>query len=122
MNICYKFISEDTTTCEHLAGQMKLQLAVSYPQREELRHLDSHRPGDAILSAATSADLDRRRFTGGLFWSTNLTPWRVRLFQPPLLCIPEPSMFRPLRETGGGVDDLHCCATHSRGVLKPGNS
>ena len=23
---------------------------------------------------------------------------------------------------GGGVDDVHCCATHSPGVLKPGNS
>ena len=30
-------------------------------------------------------------------------------------------MCRPLREVGGGVDDMHCCATHSRGVLKPGN-
>ena len=27
-----------------------------------------------------------------------------------------------LREMGGGVDDLHSCATHSRGGLKPGNS
>ena len=23
---------------------------------------------------------------------------------------------------GGGVDDVHCCATHSREVVKPGNS
>ena len=37
-------------------------------------------------------------------------------------CKSEPSMCRQLREMGGGVDDLHCCATHSRGVLKPGNS
>ena len=26
-------------------------------------------------------------------------------------------MCRQLREMGGGVDDLHCCATHSWGVL-----
>ena len=26
-------------------------------------------------------------------------------------------MCRPLREVGGGVSDLHCSATHSRGVL-----
>ena len=33
-----------------------------------------------------------------------------------------PSMCRPLCEVGGGVNDLHCCATHSWGGLKPGNS
>ena len=27
-------------------------------------------------------------------------------------------MCQPLHEVSGGVDDLHCCATHSRGVLK----
>ena len=27
-----------------------------------------------------------------------------------------------LREMGRGVGDLHYCATHSLGVLKPGNS
>ena len=31
-------------------------------------------------------------------------------------------MCRQLREMRKGVDDVHCCATHSRGVLKPGNS
>ena len=28
-------------------------------------------------------------------------------------------MCRPLREMGGGVNDMYCCATHSQGVLKP---
>ena len=58
----------------------------------------------------------------GLLWSTNLTPQRIRLFPPPFLCKSETSMCRQLREMGGGVDDVHRCATHSRGVLKPGNS
>ena len=31
-------------------------------------------------------------------------------------------MCRPLREVGTGVNDLHCSATHSRGVFKPGNT
>ena len=51
-----------------------------------------------------------------------LWPWRVHFSPPPLLSKSEPSMCRQLRGMGGGVNDLHCCATHSRGVLKPGNS
>ena len=27
-------------------------------------------------------------------------------------------MCQPLRELGGGVDDLHCCVTHNQGVFK----
>ena len=27
-----------------------------------------------------------------------------------------------MREMGGSVDDMHCCATYNQGVLKPGNS
>ena len=56
-------------------------------------------------------------------WFIILPPQKVLLlFPPPFLWKSEMSMFRPLCEVGGGVDDLHCCATHSRGVLKPGNS
>ena len=76
----------------------------------------------AVLFVARSADLDRRREIGGLFWSTNLTPRSVHLFPPPLLCKSETSMCQQLREMGGGVDVVRCCETHSRGVLKPGNS
>ena len=63
--------------------------------------------------AARTADLDRRQYFGGLFWSANLTPQRVHLFPPPMLSKCELSMCRRLREMGGGVDDVHC--------LKPGN-
>ena len=73
-----------------------------------------------VLLAAWSAVLDRGRQTGGLFWSADLQPRRVHLFPPRLLSKSEASMCR--REMGGGVNDLHCCATHSWGVLKPGNS
>ena len=45
---------------------------------------------------------------------------RVHLFPPRLLSKNEASMCRQLCEMGGGVADVHCCATHSRGVLKPG--
>ena len=76
----------------------------------------------AVLFTARSTDLDSRWYSGGLFCYGNLTPRRVRLFPPPLLCKSEPSMCRPLHEMGGGVDDLHCRVTHSRGVLKPGSS
>ena len=78
----------------------------------------------AVLFAARSMDLDRGRYIGGLFWSANLPPRRVRFFPPQVLTlsISKPSMCRPLREMGRGVDDVHCCATLSRGVLKPGNS
>ena len=34
----------------------------------------------------------------------------------------EASMCRPVSEMDGGVDDRHCCVTHSRGVSKPSNS
>ena len=76
----------------------------------------------AVLFAARRVDLDRRRKIGGLFWSSNLTPQSVHLFLSPLLSKSETSMCWQLRVMGGGVDDLHCCSTHSRGVLKPGNS
>ena len=64
----------------------------------------------------------RGRQIGGLFWSGNLPPRGVHFLPPPLLCKSGPSMCRHQREMGGGVNDLHCCATYSRGVLKPGNS
>ena len=76
----------------------------------------------AAIFVATSVDLDRRRYIGGMFWSANLTPGREHFFPLPLLCKSEPSMCQHLCEVGGGVNDLHCCATHSRGVLKPRNS
>ena len=46
--------------------------------------------------AAKSADLDRRWYIGGLFWSTNLTPLRVNFVPPPLLGKYEPSMCQQL--------------------------
>ena len=46
----------------------------------------------------------------------------VHLFLPLLLSKNEAETCRPLREMGGGVDDLHWCVTHSQGVLKPKNS
>ena len=50
-------------------------------------------------------------YSPALFWSADSPPQRVHLLQ----C-------QPLCEVGGGVIDLHCCMTHSRGVLKPRNS
>ena len=56
----------------------------------------------AVLFAGRSVDLDRRRrYIGGLYWSTNLMPRRVHFFPPPLLCKSEPSMCRKLRDMGG---------------------
>ena len=63
--------------------------------------------------------LDRGRQIGGLFWSANIPPRRVHLFPPRLLSENKAEMCRPRHEVGGGVNDLHCCATHSQGVLKP---
>ena len=65
-----------------------------------------------------STDLDIRWYIGSMFWSANLTPRRVHLFPPPLLCKSEPSMCWQLFEMGKGVDDLHCRVSHSWGVLK----
>ena len=65
-----------------------------------------------VLFAARSADLDRGRFL-----SANFPPWRVHLVPPSLLSKNEAAMCWPLCEMCGGVDDLHCCVTHSRGVL-----
>ena len=48
-------------------------------------------------------------------------PQKVHFFPPPLLCKSKLSMCQQLRETGRGVDDVHCCAIHIRGVLKPRN-
>ena len=75
-----------------------------------------------VLLAAQSAVLDRGLQIAGLSWSDDLPPRRVRIFSPRLLSKSEPSMCRPLHKMGGGVNDLHCYATHSRGVLKPRNS
>ena len=58
----------------------------------------------------------------GLYWSADLPPPRVHLFPPRLLSENEAAMCQPLLEVGGGVNDLHCCATHSQGVLKLRNS
>ena len=73
-----------------------------------------------VLLAAWSAGLYRARQIGVLFGSADFPPRRVHLFPPRLLSKNEAEMCR--REVGGGVNDLHCCATHSQGVLKPGNS
>ena len=43
---------------------------------------------------------------GGLFWSTNLTPWRVHFFPPPLLCKSKLSMCRQLHEMGWGKEGI----------------
>ena len=66
--------------------------------------------------------LDRGRQIEGLLWSADFQPLRVHLFLPRLLSKNEAEMCWPLREMDGGVDDVHCCATHSQGVLKPRNS
>ena len=66
--------------------------------------------------------IDRRRQTGGLIWSTDFLPRRLHLFPPRLLSKNKMSVCRPLHEMGRRVNHLHCCVTHSRGVLKPGNS
>ena len=71
----------------------------------------------AVRFAARSMDLDRRWW--GLFWFANMGD---TFLPPPLLCKSELSMCRQWREISQGVDDVHCCVTHSRGVLKPGNS
>ena len=73
-----------------------------------------------ILLAARFMVLDRGRQIGGLFWSTHLPPRKVYLF--PLRLLSKSQACRPLREMGGGVNDLHCCVTHSWGVLKARNS
>ena len=57
--------------------------------------------------AAQSAVLDRGRQIGGLFLIVDFPPRRVHLFLPHLLSKNEAEMCRPLREMGGGVDDLH---------------
>ena len=75
-----------------------------------------------ICPSIWSAVLDRGRQIGGLFWPADFPPRREHLFPPHLLSKNQAEMCRPLREVGGGVNDLHCCAIHSRGVLKPGNS
>ena len=66
--------------------------------------------------------LDQGRQIGGLFFSADFLSRRVNLFPPRLLSKNEAAMCRPLREVGIGVNDLHFCATHSWGVLKPRNS
>ena len=76
----------------------------------------------AVLYVARSTYLDRKWYIGSLFWSANMTLRRVHFLPPPLLSKSKSSMCRQLREVGRGVDDMHCCATHSRGVLKPRNS
>ena len=58
---------------------------------------------------------DRGRQIEVLFLSADFLPRRVHLFPSRLLSKNKAAMCRPLREVGGGVDDLHCCATHSRG-------
>ena len=63
----------------------------------------------AVLFVARSTDLDRRRYIGGLFWSTNMTPRRVHFLPPPLLCESKSSMCRQLREMGGGADCALLC-------------
>ena len=68
----------------------------------------------AVVFAARSTNLDRPQYTGGLFWSANMTPRGVHFLPPPLLCKSKSSMSRQLREMDGGVNDMHCCATHSR--------
>ena len=85
-------------------------------------HIGQPAANSAVLFASRSADLDRGRYIGGLLWSADLPPRRVHLFPPPLLSKSETSMCWQLRAMGGGVDDVHCYATHSRAVLKPGNS
>ena len=85
------------------------------------RFLTEHQAANLpVLLAAQSAVFDRGRQIGGLLWSANFPPRRVRLFLPRLLSKNEAAMCQPLREVSGGVDD-HWCGTHSRGVLKPGN-
>ena len=69
-----------------------------------------------VLLVAQSVVLDIGRQIGGLFWSADFPPQKVHILPPCLLSKSEASMCRPLREIGGGVDDLHCC------VLKPRNS
>ena len=75
-----------------------------------------------ILFVARSADLGGKRWIRCLFWYANWPPRSVHFFPTPRRSKSETSTCRYLREMGGGVDDLHCCATHSWGVLKPGNS
>ena len=77
---------------------------------------------DRAPSRQSARFLDRGRQIVGLLWSADFPPRRQHLFPPRLLSKNEASMCRPLCEVGGGVDDLHCSATHSQGVLKPGNS
>ena len=78
-------------------------------------------PG-AILCFFLLAFLDRGQQIGGQLWSADFPPRRLHIFPPHLLSKNEAEMCRPLHEVAGGVDDLHCSATHSRGVLKPRNS
>ena len=117
---CYDvFVSEEEKQPQE---EKKAGLWWKYVEKVNIYYSGQQAANLAVLFVAASADLDSRLYIGGLFWSTNLTPLREHLFPPQLRCKSEPSMCRPLREMGGGVGDLHCCATHSRGVLKPGNS
>ena len=52
-------------------------------------------------------------FAEGGILGVCLTPRRENFFPPPLLSKSKPLMCRQSHETGRGVDDLHCCATHS---------
>ena len=69
-----------------------------------------------------SAVLDRGRQIGSLSWSADFPPRRVHLFPPRLPSKNEAEMCQAMREVGGGVNDLHCYATHNQGVLKPTKS
>ena len=63
---------------------------------------------------ARSTNLDRWRYTECLSWSANMTPRRVHFLPPPLQCKSKSLMCRQLHDMSGGVDDVHCCANHSR--------
>ena len=57
-----------------------------------------------------------------LVWQFAASESTLITFMSPLPSNSKMSMCRQLCEMGGGIDDVHCCATHSREVLKQGNS
>ena len=112
LSFCFMYLSYFLTSSTSLIFVNIYLFWISY-QQHILKTLAIFRQGTnlPVLLATRSAVLDRGRQIGVLFWSADFPPRRVHLFPPHLLSKNEAAMCRPLREVGGGVNDLHCCAS-----------